>query len=174
MIAGGGAKGARESLISFSEAWGAGVYAAFRRQDVFPNEHPNYLGHLTLGTPLETLKTLEEADQVLVVGCRLSEITTQSYSLPCGDQAVRIQIDIDPNEVGATVSAEIGMTSGCGYGPGRVGRTGALVTPGARDWAEGHRPTSTPARYPRIEPGKASTPRGSSAPCAMPCLRTLY
>src|SRR5215212_8302098 len=50
VIAGGGAQGARESLISFSEAWGAGVYAAFRRQDVFPNEHPNYLGHLTLGT----------------------------------------------------------------------------------------------------------------------------
>src|SRR5215204_5675301 len=44
VIAGGGAQGARESLISFSEAWGAGVYVAFRRQDVFPNEHPNYLG----------------------------------------------------------------------------------------------------------------------------------
>src|SRR5829696_9332846 len=113
MIAGGGAKGARESLISFSEAWGAGVYVAFRRQDVFPNEHPNYLGHLTLGTPQETLKALEEADLVLVVGCRLSEVTTQSYSLPRRDQAV-IQIDIDPNEVGATVSAEIGIVSDAG------------------------------------------------------------
>src|SRR5215212_375095 len=50
VIAGGGARRAREALISFAEAWGAGVYASFRRQDVFPNEHPNYLGHLTLGT----------------------------------------------------------------------------------------------------------------------------
>src|SRR5215204_3434896 len=113
VIVGGGAKGAREPLISFSEAWGAGVYAAFRRQDVFPNKHPNYLGHLTLGTPQEILKTLKEADLVVVVGCRLSEVTTQSYSLPCGDQAV-IQIDIDPNEVGATVPAEIGMVSDAG------------------------------------------------------------
>jgi acetolactate synthase I/II/III large subunit len=123
VIAGGGAQGAREPLVSFSEAWGAGVYAAFRRQDVFPNEHPNYMGHLTLGTPQEILKTLEGADLVLVVGCRLSEVTTQSYSLPCGDQAV-IQIDIDPNEVGATVPALAEQ---------------APPSPPARDWAEGHR-----------------------------------
>jgi acetolactate synthase-1/2/3 large subunit len=86
------------------------VYASFRRQDVFPNEHPNYLGHLTLGTPPETLKALEEADLVLVIGCRLSEVTTQSYSLPRADQAV-IQVDADPDEVGRTVPVEIGMVS---------------------------------------------------------------
>jgi acetolactate synthase-1/2/3 large subunit len=137
VIAGGGAKGARESLISFSEAWGAGVFAAFRRQDVFPNEHPNYLGHLTLGTPQETLKILKEADLVLVVGCRLSEVTTQSYSLPCGDQAV-IQIDIDPNEVGATVPAEIGMVSDAGTALAALAEQ-APPSPPARDWAEGHR-----------------------------------
>ena len=139
---------------------------------MFPNEHPNYLGHLTLGTPLETLKTLEEADLVLVVGCRLSEITTQSYSLPCGDQAV-IQIDIDPNEVGATVSAEIGMVSDAGTALGALAEQ-APSSPRARDWAEGHRAYLDSSTIPRIVPGKASTPRGSSAPCAMPCLRTLY
>jgi acetolactate synthase-1/2/3 large subunit len=137
VIVGGGAKGAREPLISFSEAWGAGVYAAFRRQDVFPNEHPNYLGHLTLGTPQEILKTLKEADLVVVVGCRLSEVTTQSYALPCGGQAV-IQIDIDPNEVGATVPAEIGMVSDAGTALAALAEQ-APPSPQARDWAEGHR-----------------------------------
>ena len=113
VIAGGGTQRARESLIYFAEAWGVGVYAAFRRQDVFPNEHPNYLGHLTLGTTPETLQGLEEADLVLVVGCRLSEVTTQTYSVPRGDQAV-IQIDIDPGEVGATVPVELGIVSDAG------------------------------------------------------------
>ena len=136
VIAGSGAQSARESLISFAEAWGAGVYAAFRRQDVFPNEHPNYLGHLTLGTPQETLKALEEADLVLVVGCRLSEVTTQSYSLPRRDQAV-IQIDIDPNEVGATVSAEIGIVSDAGAALAALTGQAPSSSP-ARDWAEGH------------------------------------
>jgi len=92
VIAGGRAQGAQEALVTFAEAWDLGVYAAFRRQDVFPNEHPNYLGHLTLGTPPETLTALQEADLVFVVGCRLSEVTTQSYSLPRADQVV-IQID---------------------------------------------------------------------------------
>jgi acetolactate synthase I/II/III large subunit len=137
VIAGGGAQSAREALVSFSEAWGAGVYAAFRRQDVFPNEHPNYLGHLTLGTPQEILTSLKEADLVLVVGCRLSEVTTQSYSLPRGDQAV-IQIDVDPDEVGATIPAEVGLISDVGKALAAVAEQ-APSSPPARDWVEGHR-----------------------------------
>jgi len=137
VIAGGGAQGARGALISFAEAWNLGVYAAFRRQDVFPNEHPNYLGHLTLGTTPETLGALETADLVLVVGCRLSEVTTQSYALPRGDQTV-IQIDIDPDEVGATVSAEVGIVSDTGTAlTALIGQ--APTPPPARDWADGHR-----------------------------------
>ena len=136
VVAGGGARGAREALISFAEAWGAGVFASFRRQDVFPNEHPNYLGHLTLGTPPETLKALEEADLVLVVGCRLSEVTTQSYSLPRWDQAV-IQVDVDPDEVGATVPVEIGMVSDARSALA-VFNAHAPSGPSSRDWVEAH------------------------------------
>ena len=82
IIAGEGARDAREELLAFAEAFDVGVYAAFRRQDVFPNEHPLYLGHLTLATPPETLRALDEADLVLVVGSRLDEVTTQSYGVP--------------------------------------------------------------------------------------------
>jgi len=136
VIAGGGAQSAREALISFAEEWGVGVYAAFRRQDVFPNVHPNYLGHLTLGTPPETLEALERADLILVVGCRLSEVTTQTYSFPRGDQAV-IQIDIDPNEVGATVPVEVGMVSDAGTALAALSRQAPSPSP-ARDWTDGH------------------------------------
>ncbi len=137
VIAGGGAQGARGALISLAEAWGVGVYAAFRRQDVFPNEHPNYLGHLTLGTTPDTLKALEAADLVLVVGCRLSEVTTQSYSLPRADQAV-IQIDVDPDEIGATVPVDIGMISDAARALAALAGQ-APSSPPARDWADGHR-----------------------------------
>jgi acetolactate synthase I/II/III large subunit len=136
IIAGGGARGAREALTSFAEAWGAGIYASFRRQDVFPNEHPNYLGHLTLGTPPETLKALEGADLVLVIGCRLSEVTTQSYTLPRNDQAV-IQVDADPDEVGATIRAEIGMVSDARSALSAF-TAKAPPEPPPRDWSEAH------------------------------------
>jgi acetolactate synthase I/II/III large subunit len=110
VIAGGGTRDAREELISFVEAFGVGIYTSFRRQDHFPNDHPNYLGHLTLGTPPTTLKALKETDLVLVVGSRLSEVTTQSYTLPQPGQVV-IQVDIDPDVVGAVVPVELGVVA---------------------------------------------------------------
>ena len=72
VIAGAGAGDARQELISFAETYDIGVYAAFRRQDVFPNEHPLYLGHLTLGTPPETLRALEAADLISSSGPALT------------------------------------------------------------------------------------------------------
>jgi acetolactate synthase I/II/III large subunit len=136
VIAGSGARGAREALVSFAETFGAGVYASFRRQDAFPNDHPNYLGHLALGTPPETLRALDEADLVLVVGCRLGEVTTQSYSLPHGNQTV-IQIDVDPDEVGATVPVEIGMVSDARSALAAF-EAQASPEPSRRDWTEAH------------------------------------
>jgi acetolactate synthase-1/2/3 large subunit len=136
VIAGGGARNAREALISFSEAWGAGVYAAFRRQDVFPNGHPNYLGHLTLGTPPATLEALERADLVLVVGCRLSEVTTQSYEVPRADQAV-IQVDADPAVVGAVVPLVRGIVADAGAALEAL--VARAPSPGpSRDWTGSH------------------------------------
>ena len=110
MIAGGGARDARDELVAVAERFGLGVYAGFRRQDVFPNEHPNYCGPLVLATPPETLRALEDADVVLVVGCRLSEITTQGYRLPRTGQRV-LQVDVEPNSVGAVVPVEVGLVA---------------------------------------------------------------
>ncbi len=110
MIAGGGGRDARDALVTAAERFGLGVYASFRRQDVFPNDHPNYCGPLVLTTPPETLRALEDADVVFVVGCRLSEITTQGYRLPRADQRV-IQIDVEPNSVGAVVPVELGLVA---------------------------------------------------------------
>jgi acetolactate synthase-1/2/3 large subunit len=136
IIAGGGARDARDELLSFAEAFDVGVYAGFRRQDVFPNEHPHYLGHLTLGTPPDTLRALEEADLVLVVGCRLSEVTTQSYRLPRRDQAV-IQIDLDPGEVGAVVPVERGLVADASSALAALLTRAPSPRP-ARDWTWAH------------------------------------
>ena len=138
VIAGGGARGAREELISFAEAFDCGVYAAWRRQDVFPNSHPRYLGHLALGTPPKTLKALEEADLVVVIGSRLSEVTTQTYSLPRQDQTV-IQVDVDPAEVGATVPLDHGIVSDARAALATFCEQAPSSPSPARDWAEAHR-----------------------------------
>lgn len=137
VIAGEGTSHAREALISFAEAFGTGVYAAFRRQDVFPNEHPLYLGHLTLGTPPETLRALEDADLVFVAGSRLDEVTTQSYVFPRPDQRV-IQVDRDPDVVGATVPVEHGVVADVRTALSDLVAQ-APSTRQARDWTAAHR-----------------------------------
>jgi acetolactate synthase I/II/III large subunit len=87
-----------------------GVYAAFRRQDVFPNDHPHYLGHLGLGTPAASLDALRRADLVLVVGARLDEITTQGFTLPAPGTRI-IHADTDPSVPGAAMPADLALTA---------------------------------------------------------------
>jgi acetolactate synthase-1/2/3 large subunit len=151
VIAGGGAQGARTELIEVAERFGAGVYASFRRQDVFPNDHSHYCGHLTLGAPTETLEALEAADVVLVVGARLSEITTQSYRLPRPDQRIA-QIDIDPKSVGAVFAVEVGAVADA-----RAALEAVLAcapdNPPVREWTSAHEAFLRASRPPVAGPG---------------------
>lgn len=63
VIAGGGIKTAQaeEVLTAFAEKFSLPVLAAFRRHDVFPNDHPLYAGHLGLGTNRAILDTVRES-----------------------------------------------------------------------------------------------------------------
>lgn len=135
VVAGGGARHAVAELVRVAEGYGTGVYAAWRRQDVFPNEHPLYLGHLGLDTPAPVIAALEEADVVLVVGCRLSEVTTQRYRLPRAPSTV-LQIDAEPASIGATGPVALGV----------VAEAGAALRQLA-ELAEGEGPAADPSRW---------------------------
>jgi acetolactate synthase-1/2/3 large subunit len=152
MIAGGGARDARDSLVALAERFGVGVFASFRRQDVFPNEHPNYCGPLVLVTPPETLSALEDADVVLVVGCRLSEITTQGYRLPRADQRV-IQIDVEPASVGAVVPVEVGLVADAAEALAAILDHAPNESPAGRDWRGAHDAFLAVSTLPERTPG---------------------
>jgi acetolactate synthase-1/2/3 large subunit len=137
ILAGGGARDAREELVRVAESFRVGVYAAFRRQDVFPNDHPLYLGHLGLGVPPETLEALREADVVLVAGCRLDEVTTQSYTLP-GAGCEKIQVDTDPDTIGAGMPVHRGMVAEIRAALSALARL-APQEPPRRDWSAARR-----------------------------------
>lgn len=103
VIAGGGCQD-QDTLVAFAESWGAGVCTAFRRQDVFPNTHPLYLGHLGLGAPEYLMSALQRSDLVIVVGSRLSEVTTQRYTVPLSNV---VHVDIDPGVLAADPIADM-------------------------------------------------------------------
>ncbi len=67
-------------LTKFAEAAGLPVTCGFRRQDLFDNRHPNYVGESALGINPRLKARWREADLIVAVGTRLGEIVTDSYT----------------------------------------------------------------------------------------------
>ncbi len=100
---------ARKELVAFVERFRLPVMTSWRRNDAFPNGHPHYVGNLALGrSPGQEM--VREADLLVVVGDRLSEITTGDYRLPLPGQPLA-QIDIDPAVIGRNFPPELAIVS---------------------------------------------------------------
>lgn len=84
ILAGGGVLRGRASkrLVALSEVLAVPVMASWRRPDVFPNDHPNYLGMTGFWAPSTVRSRLVETDVLLVLGSRLSEVATFGYTIP--------------------------------------------------------------------------------------------
>ncbi|WP_281975736.1 thiamine pyrophosphate-dependent enzyme [Halobacillus litoralis] len=110
IIAGGGVKGAgaEKALQVFAEKFEIPVMCAFRRHDAFPNDDARYVGHLGLGVHPNIIETVREADTILAIGTRLSEVTTQDYTLLQANQNL-IHIDVDYGTLGKVYAPNIGI-----------------------------------------------------------------
>ncbi|NHN35039.1 thiamine pyrophosphate-dependent enzyme [Paenibacillus agricola] len=114
LVAGGGVvrSGAHEPLLELAETLGIPVLASFRRHDVFPNQHPQYLGHIGLVTHKHILETVNSADLVIAVGMRFSEMVTHGYTLFSDKQI--IHVDIDPDTLGKVYYPALGIVADAG------------------------------------------------------------
>jgi acetolactate synthase-1/2/3 large subunit len=91
-----------QRFTRFAERFALPVSCTFRRQMLFPADHPSYTGDLGLGINPKLLARIKESDLVLLVGGRLSEIPSQSYTLleiPAPRQTL-VHIHPDPDELG--------------------------------------------------------------------------
>jgi len=84
ILAGAGVLRARTSndLVRLAELLRVPVIASWRRGDVIPNDNPLYLGMTGYGAPPTVRERLASADALLVVGCRLGEVTTFGWTIP--------------------------------------------------------------------------------------------
>ena len=78
---GGWSPRAKAALGGFAEANDLPVCCAFRRHDLFDNDHPCFVGDVGIGANPALLERVAEADLIVAVGTRLGEITTQGYTL---------------------------------------------------------------------------------------------
>lgn len=101
-------------LTAWAESSGLPVGASFRRQDVLDNDHRCYVGDVGLGINPRLARRIAEADVLIALGPRLTEIETQGYTVPAPpvpSQAL-VHIHPDPDELGRAYQPRLGILSG--------------------------------------------------------------
>jgi acetolactate synthase-1/2/3 large subunit len=83
VIAGGSGwtEAGTRQLREFAERWRLPVSVVFRRQQLFDHDHPNYAGDCGIGINPALRRRIEDADLVVLLGTRFSEIPSQGYTL---------------------------------------------------------------------------------------------
>jgi len=106
IMAGGGVLRARATkrLVALSEALAVPVIASWRRPDVFPNDHANYLGMTGAWSAATVWPRLVDADVIAFIGARLSEANTFDYSIP-GPGTRWAHVDLQPRAAQAGLEA---------------------------------------------------------------------
>ena len=104
-------EGCHAHLIRLAERIGAPVMAAYRQQDVFPNRHPAYAGHLSLNRLPFQQRAFDEADLVINIGHRFDSVTTGDYTVPSREQPL-IMVHPDPT-VFSQWQARVAIGSHC-------------------------------------------------------------
>jgi acetolactate synthase-1/2/3 large subunit len=137
MVVLGGSRWSAQSCQQFADfaaAWQLPVACSFRRQMLFAGEHACYAGDVGLGINPKLLARLKEADLLILLGGRLSEVPSQSYTLldiPVPQQTL-VHVFADPDELNHVYQADLGVTASP---VGFVQALAALPAPAAPHWA---------------------------------------
>lgn len=117
MFGGGGWNAeAVADLEAFCEANSLPAVASFRTQDLFNNDHPNFIGELGYNTNPKLAQRIKDADLILAIGARLGETATQGYTLvkaPKPDQKL-VHVFSDHSELGRVFQADLAIASDMG------------------------------------------------------------
>ncbi|TCT07211.1 acetolactate synthase-1/2/3 large subunit [Tepidamorphus gemmatus] len=118
----------------FAEAFDLPVGCQFRRQSLFDNTHPNYLGDVGIGPNPALFRRLREADLFLLVGGRMSEMPSSSYTLldiPAPRQQL-VHVHPSAEEIGRVYAPALGIHAD----PASFAAAAtALTAPAERPWA---------------------------------------
>jgi acetolactate synthase-1/2/3 large subunit len=103
--------GGREALRAFLEQWNLPAVVSFRSHDLLPNTHRLYAGDMGLANPPDQMAVLRRADLLLVLGARITDITSQGYTFP---DLVRPRMRLahvhpDPSAIGTHFAADLAI-----------------------------------------------------------------
>jgi acetolactate synthase-1/2/3 large subunit len=104
---------AAQQVADFAAAWQLPVGCSFRRQMLFAGEHACYAGDIGLGINPKLLARLQEADLIVLLGGRMSEVPSQSYTLlgiPVPQQTL-VHVYPDPDELNHVYQADLAIAA---------------------------------------------------------------
>src|SRR5690606_7642357 len=113
-----------------AQAWQLPVAVSFRRQDLFPGDHPLYVGDLGLANPREQIAAMHESDFILALGTRLGDVSTQGYAFPALPRPAQALLHCYPDDhiVGLHYAADHGLVCD----PASLARALVARAPGGR------------------------------------------
>ncbi|PLZ02935.1 thiamine pyrophosphate-binding protein [Burkholderia sp. WAC0059] len=129
------------ALKRFATANALPVAASFRRQDLFDNRDPHYVGQLGLGVSPKLADRAREADLLLVIGSRLAETTSSGYTVvqsPVTRQTL-VHVHPDPQELGRTYQARLPINAGLSAFARALDSLEPVAAPAWRAWTEAAR-----------------------------------
>ncbi|MFY1666556.1 thiamine pyrophosphate-binding protein [Pseudomonas sp. Pseu.R1] len=130
-----------QALKRFVHANHLPVAAAFRRQDLFDNRDPHYVGQLGLGTSPKLLDRVKHSDLLLVIGSRLSETVSQGYTLiesPTPKQPM-IHVHPDPQELNRVYRSQLPILSSLGAFAHTVAALEPVASDAWKSWTDAAR-----------------------------------
>lgn len=84
-------------LATWTRAHDLPVALSWRRKDLLDNEHPCYVGDMSLRPSPGLQDYIESADLIVAIGSRLGEITTGGYQMFTAEEAATKLIHIHPS-----------------------------------------------------------------------------
>ncbi len=108
IVAGGGVilANASEELVEFAKLTEIPVATTLMAKGVISEYHPLSLGMIGMHGIQPTNKALTECDCIIAIGCRFSDRSVSNMD-EFATQATKIQIDVDPAEIGKTIPIDV-------------------------------------------------------------------
>ena len=99
-----------QEVIDFAEKFQLPVLTSYKRQDAFPNNHPNYAGNMLTSNKYAQNLAYEESDLLIVLGSRLSQQNTAGFTFPRPGRPF-VHIDADEENIGQNSRPEVGIVA---------------------------------------------------------------
>ncbi len=115
-ILGGGGWDARTcaDIRTFAETFDLPVGVSFRRQDYFDNTHRCYAGHVGISVAPPLSDRIRDADLLLLIGTRLGEASSRSYTLIDVPEPRQTLVHVHPGaeEIGLVYTPDLSIHAG--------------------------------------------------------------